>query len=458
MATWNTVNFSYLLDKNRIDSEFYKKEDVDLEDFMLSICNGKKLKDETSEIQERFTKTMSDTIQYNDIGNTDTYYGLIKENIINSSDAPGRATFINLKDDVLISSVRPNRNANAIVNEKNILQVGSNGFCNLRSNGIDPNYIFIFSKTKYFIQMLMRATTSSMYPSVSNRDIINTPFFIPNEQEVKNISSNVITARELQKKAQEYYENAAELLNKELNLDDIQDNKYNFSNKYLSSFEEVVNNHRLDSEYYTPKTKAILNKVQSMRHTVISSNFDITNGFPWNSKKFLEDNSGEPVIRIRDIKPTYIDNKKLTSLEKNYANTINFNKAQKGDIVIGMDGVKYFYASILEEECLVNQRVCHIIPKANSEISPEYTTFIINSIIGQSQLLRDMTIASTVGHITNKNVAKLKIPFVSDMFHNKITSLIRNSIDADKKSKILLEQAKKRVEELIENAARVSNE
>jgi type I restriction enzyme, S subunit len=453
MATWNTVNFSYLLDKNRIDSEFYKKEDVDLEDFMLSICNSKKLKNETSEIKERFTKTMSNTIQYNDIGNTDIYYGLIKENIINSSDAPGRATYINLKDDVLISSVRPNRNANAIVNENNILQVGSNGFCNLRSNGIDPNYIFIFSKTKYFIQMLMRATTSSMYPSVSNRDILNTPFFIPNEQEVKNISSNVITARELQKKAQEYYEKAAELLNKELNLDDIQDNKYNFSNKYLSSFEEVVNNHRLDSEYYTPKTKAILNKVQSMRHTIISNNFDITNGFPWNSKKFLEDNSGEPVIRIRDVKPTYIDKNKLTSLEKSYANTISFNKAQKDDIVIGMDGVKYFYASILEEECLVNQRVCHIVPKANSEISSEYTTFIINSIIGQSQLLRDMTIASTVGHITNKNVAKLKIPVVSDEFHNTITSLIRKSIDADKKSKILLEQAKQRVEELIENAA-----
>lgn len=458
MASWNTVNFSYLLDKNRIDSEFYKKEDVDLEDFMLSICNGKKLKNETSEIKERFTKTMSNTIQYNDIGNTDIYYGLIKENIINSSDAPGRATYINLKDDVLISSVRPNRNANAIVNENNILQVGSNGFCNLRSNGIDPNYIFIFSKTKYFIQMLMRATTSSMYPSVSNRDILNTPFFIPNEQEVKNISSNVITARKLQKKAQEYYEKAAELLTKELNLNDIQDNKYNFSNRYLSSFEEVVNNHRLDSEYYTPKTKAILNKVQSMRHTVISNNFDITNGFPWNSKKFLEDNSGEPVIRIRDIKPTYIDKNKLTSLEKSYANTISFNKAQKGDIVIGMDGVKYFYASILEEECLVNQRVCHIVPKANSEISSEYTTFIVNSIIGQSQLLRDMTIASTVGHITNKNVAKLKIPVVSNEFHNTITSLIRKSIDADKKSKQLLEEAKQRVEELIENAAGVQND
>ena len=28
MAVWNSVNISYVLGKNRIDSEFYKKEDV----------------------------------------------------------------------------------------------------------------------------------------------------------------------------------------------------------------------------------------------------------------------------------------------------------------------------------------------------------------------------------------------------------------------------------------------
>jgi type I restriction enzyme, S subunit len=63
-----------------------------------------------------------------------------------------------------------------------------------------------------------------------------------------------------------------------------------------------------------------------------------------------------------------------------------------------------------------------------------------------------MTIATTVGHITNQNIANLLIPIVSNDFHDNITKLVRKSIDEKKESKNLLEQAKRRVEELIEQA------
>jgi len=452
MAVWNSVNISYVLSKNRIDSEFYKKEDVELEFFLNKLCNGEKLKHVTKEVTERFNKNQCEEFQYNDIGNTDLIYGNVKENIIKCSEAPGRATYINNLDDVLISSVRPNRNANAIINKNSYLQVGSNGFCNLRSTGLDPNYVFAFSKTKYFIATLVRATTSSMYPAVSNKDILNAPFFIPNENDVIEISQNVKSSRDLLLKSENFFQKATEILEKELGLDnsDLNDSP----NKYISSFNDVILGKRLDPEYYNPRAKTIVQRIKNLEHTTIAQNFYIKNGFAWNSKKFLDDNSGEPVIRIRDIKPTYIDKQNLTSIEKNYAKTITFPKAKAGDIVVGMDGLKYFYGSILEEDCMVNQRVCHIERKSPDSISSEYTTFIINSKIGQAQLLRDMTIATTVGHITNMNVAKLVIPIVSKDFHDNITSLVRKSINAKKESKILLRKAIQRVEELIEAASK----
>jgi len=450
MAVWNSVNISYVLSKNRIDAEFYKEEDVELEFFLNKLCNGEKLKYVTKEVTERFNKNQCEEFQYNDIGNTDLIYGNVKENIIKSSEAPGRATFINNIDDVLISSVRPNRNANAIINENSYLQVGSNGFCNLRSNSLNPNYIFAFSKTKYFIATLVRATTSSMYPSVSNKDILNVPFFMPEANEILAISEKIKQSRKLLLDSQLYFNQATALLEKELGLDnsDLDDSP----NKYISSFNDVIIGKRLDPEFYNPRAKTIVQRIKNLEHTTIAQNFYVKNGFPWNSKKFLEDNSGEPVIRIRDIKPTYIDKQNLTSIERNYANTITFPKAKAGDIVVGMDGLKYFYGSILEEDCMVNQRVCHIERKSPDSISSEYTTFIINSKIGQAQLLRDMTIATTVGHITNLNVAKLVIPIVSKDFHDNITDLVRKSINAKKKSKVLLKQAIDRVEELIEEA------
>ena len=117
-----------------------------------------------------------------------------------------------------------------------------------------------------------------------------------------------------------------------------------------------------------------------------------------------------------------------------------------------MDGIKYFYASLLEGECYVNQRVCHLLPRSSKTISPEYAVFILNSIVGQAQLMRAMTVATTVGHITNRDVAKLVLPTISRTFHDEVTSLIRKSIDSQEESKRLLEQAKTRVEQLIEAA------
>lgn len=117
-----------------------------------------------------------------------------------------------------------------------------------------------------------------------------------------------------------------------------------------------------------------------------------------------------------------------------------------------MDGIKYFYASLLEGECFVNQRVCHLSPRPAGTISAEYLVFIINSIVGQVQLMRDMTVATTVGHITDRDVAKLVIPTISKSFHDEITTLIRKSIDSKEESKRLLREAKARVEQLIEAA------
>ena len=65
-------------------------------------------------------------------------------------------------------------------------------------------------------------------------------------------------------------------------------------------------------------------------------------------------------MRIRNIRPSHIDIDELTSIVPEYAQKVSFPKANRGDVVVGMDGIKYFYASILEDKCYVNQRVAHL--------------------------------------------------------------------------------------------------
>ncbi|MGV8815651.1 MAG: hypothetical protein ACOH2D_16235 [Gelidibacter sp.] len=321
----------------------------------------------------------------------------------------------------------------------------------LKPNTISSEYLFAFFSSKYGKILRDRTKVNTLIAYVSKPELYRIPIPILDDILHNEITELVKQSFVNQHKSQSLYQQATTLLEKELGLDnsDLDDSP----NKYNSSFNDVILGKRLDPEFYNPRAKTIVQRIKNLEHTTIAQNFYIKNGFPWNSKKFIEDNSGEPVIRIRNVKPTYIDKQNLTSITKDYANTINFPKAKAGDVVIGMDGLKYFYGSILEEDCMVNQRVCHIERKNPDSISSEYTTFIINSAIGQAQLLRDMTIATTVGHITNLNVAKLVIPIVSKNFHDKITDLVRKSINADKKSKLLLKEAIQRVEELIESAA-----
>lgn len=409
------------------------------------------IKDVAYEIPDKFQRTMSDRLfQYNDISSVDISSGKVSENILRIKDAPGRAVFVNKKDDVLISTVRPNRNANAIIEDKNILQVGSNGFCNLRTSNINPNYLFIFSKTKYFRDYLIRFSKSTMYPAVSNIDVMQFPFFRPqNLQTIDEISNQAILLRQLRLDADALYQQAQQLLESELGLDKV---KFKKLVGYTARFSELESSSRLDPEYFDPVASEIVKRISTFDHSQLVTNCFIKNGFPWNSKKFLEDNSGEPVVRIRNVRPSHIDIENLSSIEPRYVRSVCFPKAGKGDVVVGMDGIKYFYASILEGDCYVNQRVAHLVWKTSAKISPEYATFIINSRVGQAQLLRDMTIATTVGHITNRDIAKLLIPYISEEFHGQITKLVRQSIEKQKESKRLLDQAKTRVEQLIKEA------
>lgn len=316
-------------------------------------------------------------------------------------------------------------------------------------SGIDSLFLVAFMNSIYGSTQLVRFASGGVQGHVNLKilehfKIPQLPFHTQEE-----VANSVKSAYLGLKASEAAYTKAQQLLESELGLDKL---KFDKTVGYIAQFSDLELTRRADPEYFNPVSASIVARITKFDHITLGSSFAISNGFPWHSKKFLSDNSGEPVVRIRNIKPTYIDVEELTSIDRDYARKVGFSKANKGEVVVGMDGLKYFYASVLEGDCYINQRVAHLKPLSNAKISSEYVTFIINSRVGQAQLLRDMTIATTVGHITNRNISKLVIPYVSDKFHDEITSLVRTSIDKKQESKRLLDQAKSRVEQLIEEA------
>ena len=86
--------------------------------------------------------------------------------------------------------------------------------------------------------------------------------------------------------------------------------------------------------------------------------------------------------------------------------------------------------------------------KVKDDIDPEYLALCINSIVGQMLIERDSG-GSIIAHWKPEQIKRLQIPIFSKSTQQKIADLVRQSHEARKKAKELLEQAKQRVEELI---------
>lgn len=115
-------------------------------------------------------KNYSGLIDYIDISSVDnTEKRIISYQTIEAGDAPSRAKQLLQKGDIIVSTVRPNLNAVAVVeNETDNLAVGSTGYCVLRcKDNMDVRYLFNFCRSQYFVDDMTSQATGASYPAVS---------------------------------------------------------------------------------------------------------------------------------------------------------------------------------------------------------------------------------------------------------------------------------------------------
>lgn len=126
-------------------------------------------------------------------------------------------------------------------------------------------------------------------------------------------------------------------------------------------------------------------------------------GFAFDSKKFTEDDSFSPLIRIRDVKRGFTQTYYTGEFSSEYI-------VHKGDLLVGMDG-EFNIARWNSEDALLNQRVCRIV--ANSKVNEEYLRFYLKRTL---KLIESKTSFVTVKHLSAKelNGLKLNLPCMED--------------------------------------------
>ena len=111
-----------------------------------------------------------DVIDYIDISSVDNESKtIITHQEVDAKEAPSRARQLLQVGDVIVSTVRPNLNAVALVESayENTL-VGSTGYCVLRvKDGVDNRFIFYFCQSPYFVEDMTTQATGASYPAVT---------------------------------------------------------------------------------------------------------------------------------------------------------------------------------------------------------------------------------------------------------------------------------------------------
>jgi type I restriction enzyme S subunit len=128
------------------------------------------------------TSTRDKLFRYIDIGSVDRE----SKSVTGATElpvdvAPSRARQLLKANDVLVSTVRPNLNAVALVPDHFDGAVGSTGFTVLRANPsrLLPQYLFHWVRTPIFVADMVKQATGASYPAISDRIVLDSTLPLP---------------------------------------------------------------------------------------------------------------------------------------------------------------------------------------------------------------------------------------------------------------------------------------
>ena len=168
-----TLKQSFLA-TGRLDSEYYQNKYDEIERVIKNYQGGYgKISDYFKQNKKSKSFTLPE-YKYIEIGDINTGTGTANYNIIQTNDLPANAKIFLNNGDLLISKVRPNRGAVAIVNFDENDLIGSGAFCVLQEVGeIKKEVLMILLRTPLYKEWLLKFNVGTSYPVIKDEDIFN---------------------------------------------------------------------------------------------------------------------------------------------------------------------------------------------------------------------------------------------------------------------------------------------
>jgi len=307
-----------------------------------------------------------------------------------------------------------------------------------------PFYLAAFLNCNYGKKQTEREIVSSVQPNIFLWQIKNFKIPILLENKQKEIENTYKRGLDELEKSLVLYSQAEELLLTELGLNDF---KIKEELSYSVNLSKVKSAHRADAEYFQPKYEELLEKINNQKVGLLGDLVTMRKGFEPGSDAYQDE--GALFIRVSTLsKHGLIDKDQKYLSEELYKELRNNFEPKIGEILLSKDatpGIAYVLKESIEG--ILASGIMRL--KVKEDIEAEYIALCVNSIVGQIQIERDSG-GSIISHWKPEQIKKLQIPILSKSIQAKIADLVRQSHEARKKAKKLLEEAKRKVEKMIE--------
>ncbi len=320
-------------------------------------------------------------------------------------------------------------------------------------DSMSPYYLAAFLNSKYGLLQTQREIVSSVQANIFLGPIKKFKIPIFDRKITEDIGGTYKNFLNKLENSKSLYSQAENLLLEELGLKNFENENCLFA---IVSLLKVKDAHRIDAEYFQGEYKKITDKVEKYK-----GGWD----FLENLTEFINNGNQPPYSENGDIK--FFSQKWIKDKEIDYSFLTDKNEPKvsktffedkknatylirKYDILYYSVGANLGYChNYLEDENIAIGSFINLIRADKGKINPVFLGFVLNSVVGRMQAKMNKS-GLAQPYIYAKNLRKFEIPILPKSIQQKIADLVQKSHEARRKAKELLEQAKQKVEELIE--------
>lgn len=448
MAVWTSITLSEVRSGLRIDSEFYREEYVkkDHELFRLSRSSLGQL-GKVTDGEHGSVKFVAAGVKY-----------LTAENV--------KQGYIDCDSVRFVGSEVDKRNARASVNigdvlisikgtlgevgvaEKDLLPANMNrdvAIIKPFQSTSDGYFLAAFLRSTFGAYQLAREGSGGVQQMITLERLRNVQIPELSKEKRDLVERDYREASAKRQESKALYAEAQQLLESELGLDKLHFDK---SVGYTAQFSELKSSHRIDAQHYQLHFAHLLNHLAKFPTTRIR---DVRRYNRRGIQPIYVADGSHAVVNSQHLGPKHIDYDNLERTTEQAFDVAPAAHIEPEDLLIYTTGAYIGRTNVYLDDAPAFASNHVNILRLSPDIDHAYMGMVFQSIIGQLQTQKHAR-GSAQAELYPSDIDKFVVPLLEPAKQEEIGNLVRDSLKKQRESVQLLEQAKARVEHLIEEA------